>query len=758
MTSVLRAVLTELADAPFAFELEEASAAAVTYSFEDGAGTLYACTFVRGGPGWFYSFDAERHGTGQPARVFATVLAVLVGFLGRFSPDAVWFEGSNDRLDRLYAASIPRLAKEVAGLGYSVERASDRTVGVPRWRVFRREALTELADAPFKHWLQKSEPERGDVQYEFSSDCGRSYRVYFEREVRETWDCSFALSSGDPSVRETLPARVFGTVVACLIAFLGDEGPERVRFTGASSALDGLYERAIPRIDRLCRQVGYFAQALGGAHFVVCRMTDEDRLDESAGAHGEGWWYRADAKRLVPIEEGALGPHGDHDGWIAIDSVASELGLDPARARLFRMATYGFSSADVPPGHEAEAREIREEDDWVDMTDGEMDWLFLELFGADPEEARQYPRSREFQKLVRVRRWPPAARWHGGYTMLFCSGSVGTSELLWARAVLDRLHDPSRDGPDPEVMLEGWRDGAFRSTYMKVMSARDSRGLREGLLAELADAPYEFERTRADLEMGSVRYKFFAGDPDDTTTPIFRVELEDNPHARGSWELSFTKATNKFKKVPAARVFSTVLACLFDHLRQCAPRAVVFMGGSLGLRDFYRDSIGRLDRMLRHLGYRARATGHDGDVFVVERLEPLSELGDGPYPFRKVLGRNNRVTYVFGLPGEPSPAAYEVALSRSIAPGSQDYVLGFELLSGEKQRGTGARVFATVVACFESFLEEYEPRLVSFGAASERLFSLYSAGIDRLRARVGAKGYDVKLEVGVFFVRRRPDA
>lgn len=65
-------------------------------------------------------------------------------------------------------------------------------------------------------------------------------------------------------------------------------------------------------------------------------------------AFGRGWWYRIDTKEYFEIESGALGPHGDHDGWISIGENAKKLGIPAKKAQAFQMWNYGYPISEAP--------------------------------------------------------------------------------------------------------------------------------------------------------------------------------------------------------------------------------------------------------------------------------------------------------------------------------------------------------------------------------------------------------------------------
>jgi len=135
--------------------------------------------------------------------------------------------------------------------------------------------------------------------------------------------------------------------------------------------------------------------------------------------HGRGWWYNTDNKKLLPIDSGSLGPHGDHDGWISVGDNAAKLGVDPKVALRYQEGTYGFMVPKEEVQKAIKRGEISPTDSTIDKKTGEYYYnenygdqvpTFAEAFekkhGMGMEEASMSGLPEELSSLVRIRQWP----------------------------------------------------------------------------------------------------------------------------------------------------------------------------------------------------------------------------------------------------------------------------------------------------------------------------------------------------------------
>ena len=134
--------------------------------------------------------------------------------------------------------------------------------------------------------------------------------------------------------------------------------------------------------------------------------------------HGKGWWYNTENKRLLPIDSGDLGPHGDHDGWIGVGNNAEKLGVDPAVALRFQEGSYGFMASKEDVQKAIQRGELDPKDPSI-AKDGEyyysksygdsiptFDEVFERKHGSSMEEAAFSGLPEELSSLVRIRQWP----------------------------------------------------------------------------------------------------------------------------------------------------------------------------------------------------------------------------------------------------------------------------------------------------------------------------------------------------------------
>lgn len=130
---------------------------------------------------------------------------------------------------------------------------------------------------------------------------------------------------------------------------------------------------------------------------------------------GTGYWYNAKTDKMFEIDSDALGPHGDHDGWIAIGDNAEKLGVDKRRAAALQAANWGeVVSEDHPLAKYADSftgdagkKVFFLHGESVSFNHGEearREWegWFKEKYGMDTFEAS----TQQFDELVRVRVWP----------------------------------------------------------------------------------------------------------------------------------------------------------------------------------------------------------------------------------------------------------------------------------------------------------------------------------------------------------------
>lgn len=167
------------------------------------------------------------------------------------------------------------------------------------------------------------------------------------------------------------------------------------------------------RLPALILPRGVQLKAAGGA---IRKFAGGGAL-KTLGKLGRGWWANKSNRVIREMTEEALGPHGDHDGWIAIAKNAKSLGVDPKEAKAMQRGTYGFRLSK------------KMTDDWVkqggspsDVYRGRAayypmfgdsyapaDKLFERLYGLSPVEAASgslLGNGSSLDNLMRIRAWP----------------------------------------------------------------------------------------------------------------------------------------------------------------------------------------------------------------------------------------------------------------------------------------------------------------------------------------------------------------
>jgi len=135
------------------------------------------------------------------------------------------------------------------------------------------------------------------------------------------------------------------------------------------------------------------------------RPTKEQTLEQRRGWFGTGYWIK-DGK-LHKIEEGALGPHGDHDGWISIADNANKLGVDEKKSAAFQIATYNFADASknkwVDKFFKKHPEYAQAADEGTPLQDFDFfDSDFKKFFGMEAHEALAW----RPEGMFRMRKWP----------------------------------------------------------------------------------------------------------------------------------------------------------------------------------------------------------------------------------------------------------------------------------------------------------------------------------------------------------------
>lgn len=124
---------------------------------------------------------------------------------------------------------------------------------------------------------------------------------------------------------------------------------------------------------------------------------------------GSGYWYNTIQQKLVPMDSGSLGPHGDHDGWITIGDNAEKIGIDKKTATAFQVATWGPEVLDKSnpyrkPFIDPSTGELYK---WADLDHYQynkmFDKVFEKTFGITRDIAFADPAT-EF-KIIRIRKW-----------------------------------------------------------------------------------------------------------------------------------------------------------------------------------------------------------------------------------------------------------------------------------------------------------------------------------------------------------------
>jgi len=158
-------------------------------------------------------------------------------------------------------------------------------------------------------------------------------------------------------------------------------------------------------------------------------------LIEQAGHYGLGWFQNNKTRKLHQLDDNTLGPHGDHDGWIALGENARALGVDPERARAFQSGLYGFDSTTTKDP--ASWKPYLEHDDYVSSMYydhiPEFQRLFQDEFGYSPDDAPYLT----FPELSRARWWP--GRNQNRPLITFDSSSKPTAALSQLRRFLDKV-------------------------------------------------------------------------------------------------------------------------------------------------------------------------------------------------------------------------------------------------------------------------------------------------------------------------------
>ncbi len=267
------------------------------------------------------------------------------------------------------------------------------------------------------------------------------------------------------------------------------------------------------------------------------------------------------------------------------------------------------------------------------------------------------------------------------------------------------------------------------------------RSVLRDLLSELTDAPFPFERVLDDAEDSMVLYEFDAGGE-----ARYGVLFEKINATKENWTVGFN---SRGIQAPhhAARVFSTVVACLVAFLKLKSPDLVRYTGMSSALDELYKRAQPRLHRLLKPLGYRVEHQGDFAPLFFVVRDVPKTvevfEVADSPYPIKGPSADDETVSYGFASGDARYVVAFELVGVGKDDPSEELWDLEFWVANAGAKPESAGRVFATVFSCVEKFLKRVKPAQVDYNPLSPELGRLYRAGLGRMGARLEALGYSV---------------
>lgn len=179
--------------------------------------------------------------------------------------------------------------------------------------------------------------------------------------------------------------------------------------TGFLEAGDAFEESAHPRAGK-GRSGGQFV-GKGGAKpaYGSKRPISSTPIDRNWNVHfGSGYWYNIATEKLVEMDPGSLGPHGDHDGWITIGDNADKLGIDKKKATAFQVATWGPEVLEETNPYRKPFVDSKGQIHlWADFdhytNSKEFARVFEKTFGVSVDAAQPDPA--DAFKLVRIRKW-----------------------------------------------------------------------------------------------------------------------------------------------------------------------------------------------------------------------------------------------------------------------------------------------------------------------------------------------------------------
>lgn len=191
-------------------------------------------------------------------------------------------------------------------------------------------------------------------------------------------------------------------------------------------------------------------------------------LDKNWSEHfGSGYWFNIQTEKLIPMDPSELGPHGDHDGWMALSDHAEQLGINKRSAAAFQVAVWGPeilppSSPYIKPFIDPKTNEPYEWANFDNYRDNAtFDKVFKQTFAVSSEQAETL--SSYLHHLIRIRKWKnriltfdiPDTRFTIPSAIL---DKLGTEELM---SGVDRVVVGNNDGSVNltigEFLRGGWK-------------------------------------------------------------------------------------------------------------------------------------------------------------------------------------------------------------------------------------------------------------------------------------------------------------
>lgn len=207
----------------------------------------------------------------------------------------------------------------------------------------------------------------------------------------------------------------------------------------------------------------------------VLKLLSEMMADPRFERYGAGYFQNVPKRRIVPLDYGDLGPHGDHDGWISLGNHAEQLGLDPHRAKAFQEAHFGNYGADEPPPNIKDLYDRGTFGAYGESMPELADYFFQKYgMGMDEAADQQWP------DLLRYRLWPDR--------LLTVTGDEMDDQAKIARAVRD-FSDQVQLTPENTKKLSVYAESPSGKPIRKEVSGPelyDPNELMKALLSKYA--------------------------------------------------------------------------------------------------------------------------------------------------------------------------------------------------------------------------------------------------------------------------------